>query len=233
MLLPNGQVANAHHSESLAYATLDPKLREELMLSREAFEERCCLVRGTITHDGLPFQLPVEMQAMVYALVLTQWEMELDKPGDLTSYAVKTQHAAIRGYNFFQRIEPFYSNFMRLVNKLAKEPNFRTYPLASHLTHSWLGGNLRIPNQQSHSEREIGADAMRHYNLQQLDWMAGVCNLWNHVQFRKGQNLEESLNFDGLAFHQMRRMLRFDTHLFPGRSAAHPSGQDWIQGLCT
>ena len=59
---------------------------------------------------------------------------------------------------------------------------------------------------------------MRHYNLQQLDWMAGACNLWNQIPFRKGQDLERRLNFDGVAFHQMRRMLRFDSHLFQGPS---------------
>jgi hypothetical protein len=41
--------------------------------------------------------------------------MEMDHPGDLTPYNLRTQHAAIRGYNFYQRQEPCFSNFMPLV----------------------------------------------------------------------------------------------------------------------
>jgi hypothetical protein len=140
--------------------------------------------------------------------------MTLDKPGDLSSYSIKTQHAAIRGFNYYQRVEPFYTNFMRMIQELSKDPDFKTYPISTHLTDSWLGGNLRVSNQPSPSEKEIGADLMRFYYQQQLDWMAGIMNLWNHVSFRNGKGLERTLSQDGLAFHQMHRMLRFDSHLF-------------------
>jgi hypothetical protein len=40
-------------------------------------------------------------------------------------------------------------------------PNFRTYLVASHRTHSCLGGNLCISNQRSYSEQEIGAERRR------------------------------------------------------------------------
>ena len=214
MILPDGRRVMARSSESYVYATGDEKLREELKRNREGFAAIRCLDRGTITHDGLPYQLPVEMQSMVYAIILTHWELTMDTPGDLTSYTLKMQHAAIRGFNFFQHVEPYYSNFMRLINELAKDPDFRTYPLSTHLTHNWLGGNLCISNQASRSEKEIGGDLMRHYYLQQLDWMSGVTNLWNHISFRKGTDLENTLGQAGLAFHQMRRMLKFDSHYF-------------------
>ena len=225
MLLPNGSRVTARHSESHVYATLDPDLKSVLALDREGFEDATCLVRGACTHDGLPFQLPVEMQPMVLAIVLTHWRMELDKPGDLTSYAVHTEHAAIRGFNYFQRVEPYYTNFMRLIQKLSKDPDFRTYPLANHLTQSWLGGNMCLANQLSQSERDLGPQIMRSYYHQQLDWQAAVINLMNHVAFRTknnsgglvsktGTEIEEELNLDGLAMHQMNRLLRFDSHLF-------------------
>ena len=225
MLLPNGKRVTARHSESYVYATLDPLLKDELQLDREGFEDANCLVRGACTHDGLPFQLPVEMQSQVFAIVLTHWKMELDKPGDLSSYVVTTEHAAIRGYNYYQKVEPFYTNFMRMIQELSKDPDFKTYPLSNHLNHSWLGGNLRVANQCTTSEAEIGADLLRSYYHQQLDWQSGVINLMNHVSFRTksdraglvsktGQEIENSLNKDGLALHQMQRMLRFDSHLF-------------------
>jgi hypothetical protein len=138
---------------------------------------------------------------------------------------VHTHHAAIRGFNFFQKIEPFYSNFMQLPRKIAEAPTFKCYPLASHLNHSWLGGNLCVSNQASPSEQGVGPDLLRNYDLQQLDWMAGVVNLWNHVPFRKNQTaheLEARLGQAGLLFHQMRRMLRFDSHLFQ-RPLKNPS----------
>jgi len=53
MLLPNGQRVKARHSETYAYATLDPQLKDELMLDRDSFEETHCLLRGSVTHDGL------------------------------------------------------------------------------------------------------------------------------------------------------------------------------------
>ena len=157
---------------------------------------------------------PVEMQCMVFAVVLTHWEMELDRAGDLEHYSLNTRHAAIRGFNYYQRVEPYYSNFMRMIQELCRDPDFRTYPLSTHLTHNWLGGNLRVSNQASPAEHEIGGDLMRHYYLQRLDWMAGVFNLWNHVGFRIGKDHEESLGEAGLAFHQMRRMLRFESRYF-------------------
>jgi hypothetical protein len=43
----------------------------------------------------------------------------------------------------------------------------------------------------------------------------GVLNLWNTVGFRKMPDLEEQLDFAGVAFHQMRPQLRHDVHLFP------------------
>ena len=215
MILPNGQSVRARSSESFVYATLDAKLKNALKMERSDFLAAYCLDRGVVTHDGLPFMLPVEMQAAIFAIVTTSWELEMDRPGDLTSYTLRTQHAAIRGYNFFQRIEPYFSNFMRLINELAKQPDFETYPLANHLTYSWLGGNLCLPNQQSESERVLGPDFLRNYYWQQLDWSMGLFNLWNHVEFRKPVDLEDQLDFDGVAFHQMRPQLRQDVHLFP------------------
>lgn len=213
-ILPNGQLTQARNSESYAYATLDPELNRVLKLDREAFQNNYCLARGVVTHDGLPFQLPVEMQTAVFAIVLTAWQLEMDRPGDLTSFSLKTQHAAIRGYNFYQKIEPYYSNFMRLVKELAKDPDFEVYPLATHLTHSWLGGNLRVSNQMSDAEKTLGTQFVRSYYRQQLDWMMGVFNLWNTVEFRKGNDLEEKLEFAGLAMHQMQPQLAFDSHYF-------------------
>ena len=226
ILLPDGQRVTARQSESYVYATLDPKLKGEMMLDRDGFEEATCLLRGAATHDGLPYQLPVEMQPLVLAVVLTHWRMELDKPGDLSSYTLATEHAAIRGFNYFQRVEPFYTNFMRLIQELSKDPSFKTYPLSTHLTHSWLGGNLRLANQLSQSEADLGPELVRSYYHQQLDWQTGVVNLMNHVAFRTkseraglvsitGREIEQQLGLEGLAMHQMHRLLRFDSHLFP------------------
>ena len=225
MLLPNGQRVTARQSQSYVYATLDAKLKDELMMDRDEFENATCLLRGAVTHDGLPFQLPVELRSMVFAIVLTHWRMELDKPGDLSSYTLSTEHAAIRGFNYFQHVEPQYTNFMRLIMELSKDPHFRTYPLSTHLTNSWLGGNLRLANQLSQSEADLGPEIMRAYYHQQLDWQAGIVNLMNHVSFRSksdraglasvtGRDIEGQLSLDGLAFHQMHRLLRFDSHLF-------------------
>jgi hypothetical protein len=173
------------------------------------------------------------MQAAVFAIILTDWELEMDKPGDLTSYTLKTQHAAIRGYNYYQKVEPYHSNFMRLIREVGKCPGFEVYPLASHLTHAWLGGNLRTANQLSESERALGPQFMRSYYQQQLDWSMGVFNLWNHVEFRKGSDLEKSLAFDGLAFHQMRPQLQFDAHLYQRplkRASLWPDlHADWLE----
>lgn len=213
MQLADGRLVHARRSENYIYELLDLKLREELKLDSDAFAARTCLRRGTVTYDGLPFQLPVEMQTMVYAVILTHWEMELDRPGDLSSYSLRTRHAAIRGFHYFQRVEPFYSNFMRMIHDLAKTEDFKTYPLATHLTHSWLGGNLRLTNRWSKSERELGPQFLRTYYHQQLDWMACTLNLWNHIAFRRGKSLETQLAAGGMAFHQMRRLLRFDSHL--------------------
>ena len=214
MALPNGQPVKARSSESFCYATLDPKLKEALKMDREAFHAAYCLDRGVITHDGLPFLLPVEMQSSVFAVIVHGWELTMDRAGDLTSYTLKTRHAAIRGYNFYQRIEPYFSNFMRLINQVAKDPNFETYPLSSYLNHSWLGGNLLLSNQQSEAEQVLGVNFLRNYNLQQLDWSMGVYNLWNTVEFRRGNDLEAQLDHAGVAFHQMRPQLRHDVHLF-------------------
>ena len=226
MLLPSGRRVGAHHSQSFVYATLEPELKQELVLDREGFELATCLLRGAVTHDGLPFELPPPMQPMVFAIMLTHWRMEMDRPGDLGSYAIFTKHAAIRGFNFFQRIEPYYSNFMRLIHNISADPNFRSYPLSNHLTYSWLGENLRLGNHLSQSESDLGCELMRAYYHQQLDWQAGMVSLMNHVPFRTknapggpvsrtGQEIEDLVGRDGLAFHQMRRLLRFDSHLFP------------------
>ncbi len=222
MTLPDGRTVHARESQNYVYATLDAKLKDELACDRETFAFRHCLARGTVTHDGLPFQLPIEMQSMVFALVLTHWRMELARPGDLTRYTLKTRHAAIRGFNYYQRVEPYHSNFMRLVRWIARDPKFQAYPLATHLTCNWLGGNLRISNQLSESEQALGPVFMRSYYLQQLDWMMGVLNLWNDIAFRKGSDLEGALSMDGLALHQMRPQLQFDSHLFqrPTRPAS-------------
>ena len=226
MLLPNGSKVKARSSQSYVYATLDPHLNEALKYNSEMFEACACMKRGTVTHDGLPFMLPVELQPFVYAVITTHWKLEMDKPGDLTSYNLSTAHAAIRGYNLFQRVEPYFSNYMRLLNELTKDPYFKVYPLASHLTDSWLGGNLRLSNQLSDSEKELSPELMRAFYHQQLDWQAGVVNLMNHTAMRTkvgangptsrtGAEFEKLLNADGVAFHQMLRLLRFDSHLFP------------------
>jgi hypothetical protein len=212
---------------------LDAKLKDALKLEREEFHDTYCLDRGVITHDGIPFMLPTEMQTSVFAVILTAWELEMDKPGDLTSYTLKTRHSAIRDYNFYQKMEPYYFNFMRLVNELFKEPHFETYPLASHLTYPWLGGNLRLPNQQSGPEKVQGVNFLRNYYLQQLDWSMGVFNLWNTLEFRRGNDLENQLDFAGLAFHQMRPQLRQDVHLFqrpPRRASFWPDfNPAWLE----
>jgi hypothetical protein len=51
MLLPNGPRVTARKSQSYVYATLDSKLKDDLLLDREVFEDATCLVRGTVTHD--------------------------------------------------------------------------------------------------------------------------------------------------------------------------------------
>ena len=89
MTLPNGKLVQARNSESFCYATLDPKLKDALKMERDAFHAAYCLDRGVVTHDGLPFMLPVEMQTSVFAVILTAWELEMDKPGDLTSYTLE------------------------------------------------------------------------------------------------------------------------------------------------
>ena len=122
MNLPDGRPVRARRSESYVYATLDPKLKAALKMDRDNFASAYCLDRGVITHDGLPYFLPVEMQASVFAVILTAWELEMDRPGDLTSYCLRTQHAAIRGHSFYQRIEPYYSNFIRLVDDSPRTP---------------------------------------------------------------------------------------------------------------
>ena len=76
MLLPGGQRVVARHSETCAYATLDPALKQELGLDREGFEDANCLLRGAVTHDGLPFSLPAPLQPLVFAIVLTHWRMD-------------------------------------------------------------------------------------------------------------------------------------------------------------
>jgi hypothetical protein len=52
---------------------------------------------------------------------------------------------------------------MRLIQNISAAPNFRTYPLSNHLTHSWLGGNLRLSNHLSPSECDLGPELMRSY----------------------------------------------------------------------
>jgi hypothetical protein len=226
MLLPDGRRVTARRSRSSVYATLDPELNRELQLSRQEFAHRFCLLRGTVTHDGLPFNLPVAMQPLVYAIVLTHWTLELDRAGELASYTVTTEHAAIRGFNYYQRVDPFYDNFLRLIDKLGKSQDFKAYPLATHLTDSWLGGNLRISDRLSESERDLDPNLMRAYYHQQLDFQVGICNLTNHASFwsrRTGagrvalsaEEFERQINFDALAFHAMNRLLRHDSHLFP------------------
>lgn len=184
-------------------------------------------------HDGLPLQLPVEMQTAVFALVLTAWELEMDRPGDLTGFTLKTQHAAIRGYDFYQRIEPCYSNFMRLVRELAKDPDFEVYPLATRLTHSRLGGSLCLSNQRSEPEKTVGPEFMRSYYRQQLDCFLGVFNLWNTAQFRNGADLENHLESAGLTLHQMQPRLAFESHHFqrPLKRASFWPGQhpEWLR----
>ena len=107
-----------------------------------------------------------------------------------------------------------------------------SYPLASYLTHPWLGGNLRLVNQRSEGEMALTPHFMRSYYLQQLDWAMGVFNLCNGVEFRRRGDIEGALMGDGLAMHQMRCQWRQDAHLFhhPMRRTSlwpnlHP---DWL-----
>jgi hypothetical protein len=213
-ILPDGTLTRARESKSYVYATLDAELNRDLKLDNVGFHDKHCLSRGVVTHDGLPFQLPAEMQTAVFAIFLTAWELEMREAGDLTNFSLQTQHAGIRSVHYYQKVEPYYSNFMRLVNELSKDPHFEVYPLATHLTHSWLGGNLCTSNQLSDAEKKLGPQFMRSYYLQQLDWMMGVFNLWNTVEFRKGADLENQLDFAGLALHQMEPHLAFESHYF-------------------
>ena len=251
MLLHDGRRVCARHSVTRALATLDPRLNRLMVLDRESFAEATGLLRGTVTHDGLPFLLPVEMQPLVQAVILTHWQMELDRPGDLSSYCVRTRHAAIGGFHFYQRVEPFHGQFMRLIHELARDPHFCTYPLATHLTDSWLGGNLCLSNQRSRSELEFDPALMRAYYHQQLDWQMGVLNLMQYTSFRtraeggrrvarSGAEMERDLDLAGLALHQMERLLRFDSHLFarPTRTVSrwpqlHPGFTELDQQLST
>ncbi len=41
-------------------------------------------------------------------------------PGDLSSYELRTSHAAIRSYRYYQQIEPRFSNFLPLFQQLAR-----------------------------------------------------------------------------------------------------------------
>jgi hypothetical protein len=214
-VLPDGKRGHPTSVESQILATLDPHLKEDLLLDGLAFQDRHCLRRGIVTHDGIPFQLPPEMQACVFAITVTAWEMDLAKPGDLSEYTLKTRHAAIRSYHFYQQIEPYYTHFMRLIRGLAQDPTFKVYQLSNHLNSSWIGGNTRLSNQLSYFEKWSGPKFVREYNHQQLDWMMGVINLWNQVDFRRGTCQERLLPFDGLAFHQMASgQLHFASHLF-------------------
>lgn len=227
MLLPDGRRVSARSSETTALATLDAELNRELLMDRDEFAAATGLLRATVTHDGLPIRLPVEMQPLVFAVILTHWRLELDHRADLTSYTVSTKHAAIRGFNFFQLVEPYYSQFMRLYHSLAGDSNFATYPLSTHLNESWMGGNLQISNRLSESEQANDPNLLRAYAHQQLDWMMGVVSLCNRVDFRThhrggariprtAAEIEAELGFDGLAFHQLSaHLLRFDSHLFP------------------
>ena len=214
MVLPEGQTVAATNSQSYVYATLNDELRQDLLLDRKAFMLKHGLARGTITFDGLPFQIPPEMQACIFAITITGWELEMHNPGDLSKYTLRTQHAAIRSYHYYQQVERYYSNFMRLLHELAKDSNFSTYLLSNHLSNSWLGGNLLIPNQHTWAEQKYGATFVRNFYHQQLDWLMGITNLWNQVEFRKDTRLEERLPQDGVIFHQMRNLLACNSHLF-------------------
>src|ERR1035438_1220893 len=61
----------------------------------------------------------------------------------------------------------------------------------------------------------------------------GVFNLWNTLEFRRGNDLENQLDFAGLAFHQMRPQLRQDVHLFqrpPRRASFWPDfNPAWLE----
>ena len=96
MLLPDGKRTAARLSETRALTTLDPILNQQLLLDHDAFANATGLLRGTVTHDGLPFNLGVEIQPLIYAVILTRWRMELDRRGALTSYVVHTQHARLQ-----------------------------------------------------------------------------------------------------------------------------------------
>jgi hypothetical protein len=123
--------------------------------------------------------------------------------------------------------------------------------MATHLTDSWLGGNVRLANRQTKSELDFGPQFMRSLYRQQLDWQMGVTNLMNHLSFRtssngyglrslSGREIERRLNPEGLVFHQMQRNLRFDSHLFdrPTKKASlwpdhHPDWQQMDRHRCS
>ena len=80
--------------------------------------------------------------------------------------------------------------------------------------------------KQSSGKAAILRRKLRSYYYLQTNWQAGVVNLINHAAFRAksdhagttsrtGQEMENLLGMDGLAFHQMHRSPRFDSHLFP------------------
>ena len=56
---------------------------------------------------------------------------------------------------------------------------------------------------------------MRSYYQQQLDWFMGVFNLWNTVEFRKGADLENQLEFAGLAHASDAAPVGVRVPLFP------------------
>ena len=169
----------------------------------------------------------MELQPLVLAVVLTHWRMELDKPGDLSPTRCLRSTPPSAASTTSSASNPTTPTSCGSSRSCPRTRTFKTYPLCTHLTNSWLGGNLRLANQLSQSERELGPETRcASYYHQQLDWQAGVVNLMNHVSFRTksdraglvsltGREIEKLLGLDGVAIHQMHRLLRFDSHLFP------------------
>lgn len=151
---------------------------------------------------------------MVFAVILTHWEMELDKPGELENYTLRTRHAAIRGFNYYQKSEAILQQLHAPDSRSRQRSRVLHLP-AGHAPDAPVAGRQPVQIQPAFRiGKRLGPGVMQAYYLQQLDWTCGVFNLWNHVNFRRCANLEEMLSMAGLAFHQMCPLLRFDSHLF-------------------
>ena len=215
------------------YATLDAKLREELMCNRDFFEQIRCLARGTITHDGLPFQLPVEIQSMVYAVILAPLGDEPGQAGRLEPATRSRPAPAIRGFNYCQRVEPyFYGDFMRMIQELSKNPDFKTYPLSTHLTNGWLGWQPRgYPINHRPLRRRSAPTSCATTTSNERSCRMGRSFSTSGTRLFSRQGQPGSAGSDGLRLHQMHRMLPLTllSTAVKARVAVAQSAWRWIE----